>query len=382
MIRSTPAGSETIMQGMCQAKRRTGRQLAGWIMLLLWLGCEPLVTTFDDIEDVVYYTASNITAADAADSLKVVTWNIKFGAGGLDFWFDCYGERALMTEQEVLENLDRVADHIRELNPDVLLLNEVDISSRRSVYIDQMQYLLDATELNYGVYASLWKSQFIPSGGIGRIDMGNAIMSKYVLSDGQRIALTQRTDQDALTKYFYLRRNIVTARVEAGTSVELYTAVVHTAAFSKDGSKRKHIDRFIQMLDDFHADSALFIAGGDLNTIPPNAVQKDDFDDSICTDEDFQGDDYMEETGWLIPLYHDYWPAIDTLTYAAAESAYFTHTTDSNGPFNRKIDYLFTNVGGGWVPGSANVHIQTMGTGRARLSDHASVSAVVVVSGR
>ncbi|MEE9465949.1 MAG: endonuclease/exonuclease/phosphatase family protein [Candidatus Neomarinimicrobiota bacterium] len=370
------------MQQIYQVKKPTCRQLAGLTVLLMWLGCEPLVTTFDDIEGVMYYTAANITTTGVPDSLTVVTWNIKFGAGGLDFWFDCYGERVLMTEQEVLENLERVADHIREMNPDVLLLNEVDISSRRSAYVDQMQYLLDATDLNYGVFASLWKSQFIPSDGIGRINMGNAIMSKYELTDGKRIALSQRTDQDALTQYFYLRRNIVTARVEAGTNAELYAAVVHTAAFSQDGSKRKHIDSFKQVLDDFHADSALFITGGDLNTIPPNAVKKDVFDDSICTDEDFQGDDYKEETGWLIPLYRDYWPAIDTLIYAGGESEYFTHTTDSNGPFNRKIDYLFTNVDGGWVPDSAKVHVGAMGVGRERLSDHASVSAVVVVSGR
>ncbi|MCH8836841.1 MAG: endonuclease/exonuclease/phosphatase family protein [Candidatus Marinimicrobia bacterium] len=350
--------------------------------LIAALACEPLVTTFDDIEGVTYYRASSIQPTEAADSLVVVTWNIKYGGGGLDFWFDCWGERVLMTEKEVTENLDRVAAHIVQLDPDVLLLNEVEVSSRRSAYVDQVQYLLDATGLNYGVYASLWKSQFIPSDGIGRMNMGNAILSKYELSDGERIALKLRSDQDALTQYFYLHRNILTAKVAAGTNSDLYAVVIHTAAFSQDGTKQDHIDRFKEELDRFAAAGALFVGGGDLNTIPPNAETRIDFGDSKCTGDEFQADDYTNEADWLRPLYRDYFPAIDTLTYGADESAYFSHTTNSYGPFSRKVDYLFTNMGGGWVAGSGQGYNLAMGTGRERLSDHASVSAVIVVSGK
>ncbi len=344
--------------------------------------CEPLVTTFDDVEGVEYYRAANVRTAVANDSLVVVTWNIKYGAGGLDFWFDCWGDRVLMTEKEVTENLDRLVAHIIDLDPDVLLLNEVEVSSRRSAYVDQVQYLLDATDLNYGVYASLWKSQFIPSDGIGRMDMGNAILSKYKLSDGERIALSLRSDQDALTQYFYLRRNIITAKVAAGTNTALYAVVVHTAAFSQDGSKQQHIDRFKEELDRIAAAGALFVGGGDLNTIPPNAETKIDFGDSRCTDEDFQADDYTDEVDWLRPLYRAYKPAIDTLIYAADEADHFSHTTKSNGPFTRKLDYLFTNIGDGWVPSSGKVHTEAMSSGPERLSDHASVSAVVVIEGK
>ncbi len=350
--------------------------------LLVGQACEPLVTTFEDVEGVEYYRAVIIRAAEDADSLVVVTWNIKYGAGGLDFWFDCWGDRVLMTENEVTDNLDRVAAHILELDPDVLLLNEVEISSRRSAYVDQVQYLLDATDLNYGVYASLWKSQFISSDGIGRMDMGNAILSKYELSNGERIALTLRSDQDALTQYFYLRRNIVTARVEGVTDTALYAVVVHTAAFSQDGSKQQHIDRFKEELDRISGTGALLVGGGDLNTIPPNAYPKINFGDAVCTDEDFQADDYTDEVDWLRPLYRAYFPAIDTVTYKANESAFLTHTTKSDGPFTRKLDYLFTNIGAGWVEGLGTVHWQAMGSGPERLSDHSSVSAVVVVKGR
>ena len=105
-------------------------------------------------------------------------------------------------------------------------------------------------------------------------------------------------------------------------------------------------------------------------------------DIAICEDEEFQADDYREEVDWLRPLYRDYFPAVDTLTYTNNESAYFSHTTQSDGPFTRKLDYLFTNIGDDWVPGSGKVHTEAMGSSLDRLSDHASVSAVVVVEGR
>ncbi|MCK4577450.1 MAG: endonuclease/exonuclease/phosphatase family protein, partial [Candidatus Marinimicrobia bacterium] len=327
------------------------------LLMLAASACEPLVTTFEDGGEVLYYEASSPTIFDfPPDSLKVVTWNIKYGANGLDFWFDCWGERVLMTEEEVTENLDRIVAYIDVMDPDILLLNEIEISSRRSAYVDQVQYLLDhATSLNYGVYSSLWKSQFIPSDGIGRMDMGNAILSKYKLSDGKRIALALREDQDALTQYFYLRRNIVTAQVEVGTSAELYAVVVHTAAFSVGESTTKldHINSFKDEIDRLDDAGALVIAGGDLNTIPPNAQKKggpgDEFDGNACTDEEFQADDYTEEVNWLRALYRDYAPAIDTLIYTANESDFFTHTTKSDIPFTRKLDYLFTNIDTVWV---------------------------------
>ena len=59
----------------------------------------------------------------------------------------------------------------------------------------------------------MWEADLIPSDGIGRINTGNAILSKYELSDAERIQLRLRTDQDDLIQYFYLRRNILKARI-------------------------------------------------------------------------------------------------------------------------------------------------------------------------
>jgi len=65
-----------------------------------------------------------------------------------------------------------LAAKITAMDADILLLQEVDTDSKRSAYIDQVQWLLDNTAMNYGVYASMWEVQFVPSDGLGRVNTG------------------------------------------------------------------------------------------------------------------------------------------------------------------------------------------------------------------
>ncbi len=47
-----------------------------------------------------------------------------------------------------------ISEKLNSIDPDVVLLQEVDFLSKRSGYINQIQFLLDNTNLNYGAYAS------------------------------------------------------------------------------------------------------------------------------------------------------------------------------------------------------------------------------------
>jgi hypothetical protein len=176
------------------------RFLACLAFSALFLLCiDPFRTQCDDIEEAQRYEAGARTPApDAIDTLCIMTWNIRYGGGRLPFFYESSGYRYSMTEQEVAAHLDAIAKKIRELEPDILLLQEVDVCSKRSCYVDQMQFLLDHTQLNYGAYASIWKGDCIPSDGLGRINMGNAILSKWPFDRATRISLPDRTDQSAL----------------------------------------------------------------------------------------------------------------------------------------------------------------------------------------
>jgi len=354
--------------------------------LLLILNCDPFDDRYSNIDQVNYYEAkTQSTLPNNPNSLEVMTWNIKFGGGRIDFWFDCYGDRVLMTAAEVTTNLQALANYINYLDPDILLLQEVDINSKRCAYIDELQYLLDHTTLNYGIYASQWLNQFVPSDGLGAVDSGNAILSRWQLTDGDRIALALRTDQDPLTRHFYLKRNILKTKVSIPGGEDLWILDIHTAAYSHDGTKKKHLDRLKDELDSLNAAGENFIAGGDFNTLPPESVKLVGFTDSICTDEAFQADDYTEEVagGWLDAFYEYYAPAISLAMYGdtdVSQQQYYSHTVQGppEGFWSRKLDYLFTNKTGGWSEGT--VHQSDIGFNTdmpMNLSDHCPVTAIL-----
>ncbi|MBL7135956.1 MAG: endonuclease/exonuclease/phosphatase family protein [Candidatus Marinimicrobia bacterium] len=354
------------------------------IFLIFW-SCEPIVTKFEDCEDAVLYTAGNIIEPSSdVDTLLVMTWNIRFGAGRIHWFGDCCGDRVIMTEQEVTKNLEAIADYICQIKPDILLLQEVDIESKRSAYIDQLQWLLDHTYFNYGVYASMWQSQFIPSDGLGRMNMGGAILSRWKITDVERIALSLRGDQDALTQYFYLRRCMIKAKIGLPNHENFYVLDIHAAAFSTDYTKRDQIDCFKEEMDKIvEIPGALLVAGGDLNELPPGSDSTNYCDEDRCSGDDQEecrdGSDFTNEQDWLDDLYASYQPAVPINNYLADNSLYFTYgvvnttvVTPIN-PWNRKLDYLFTN--GDWVAGSDSTHQSTF-----ELSDHVPVSAKIVVT--
>lgn len=317
-----------------------------------------------------------MAASPPAGALELMSYNVKFGGGRVDFFFDCHGDRVLMRRAEVLRHMEALAEKVRQVDPDVLFVQEVDVNSKRSAYVDQLQWLLDHTSLNFAYYASQWRADFVPSDGIGAVDSGNAILSKHPLRAGTRIALALRKDQSGLERYFYLRRNLLRTELELPGGSAVALVAVHTEAYSKDGTKLAHIERFKQELDAFADTGQLVVGAGDLNTLPPGSAQVSGFDDSACTEE-YEADDYSRETEWLQPLYDRYAPETPLGDYQADNARFFSHTTRRDSFWNRKLDYIFTN--GRFTPGSSLTHQDESSGGMATLplSDHAPLSVIL-----
>ena len=348
-------------------------------LFIFIISCDPLVTDFSSNEPPKEYTAKNLVSAPNKDTLTVVTWNIRFGIGRANWFGDSCGDLVLFDNETILDGLELLAQKITEMDADILLLQEVDTDSKRSAYIDQVQWLLDHTSMNYGVYASMWEVQFVPSDGLGRVNTGNAILSKWPLSEAERIQLSLRGDQDALTKAFYVRRNVLKAVVNYPGN-PFWAVDIHASAFSNDDTKQKQFLEFKDVLDEINSKGEIFVAGGDLNELPPGATKNNYCEEDRCPDElpeDDEGCDFSNETTWINPLYDTYVPSVSLVDYQQNEQLYFTHASthdinDERYQWNRKLDYLFTNTA--WVPRSEITHQE------AQLeSDHVAVSAKWVV---
>ncbi len=393
IINGNPPGGSWVTRNYCNKSwncnkfkpMRKGTPLI-IILTMIFFGCEPLVTTFDDIEEAVLYKAKNISGEGVVpqnSKIEVMAWNIRFAIGRLPFFGDSCGKRTIFTEDEVMDALDLIAAKVNELDPDIILFQEIDRESKRSAYIDQVQWLLDHTNLNYGAYASMWQAQVIPSDGIGGIDAGNAILSKWEIESAERIQLPLRGDQDALTLLFYLRRNVLKAKIAIPGQDDFYAVNTHSTAFATDDTKQKHIDTFYETLQDIDENGYVFISGGDLNSIPPGADSTDFCMEDMCSAESFHTDadggphregsyfnNFVNEPMLLEPLYNAYTPAIPHQD--AVTSSHMTHSTDGSAQWDRKLDYIFTNLS--VVENSGHTHQNTL-----MLSDHAPVTATVVL---
>jgi endonuclease/exonuclease/phosphatase family metal-dependent hydrolase len=345
--------------------------------------CEPLATRFADEEDAVMYSRSEITAPPLPDStLKVMTWNIRFGIGRQSWFGDACGNNTVFTKEEVMPGLEAIVARIGEVKPDILFLQECDVKSNRTAYIDELQYILDHTYFNYAVYVSEWKSEFIPSDGLGRMNMGLVILSPWPLTDAKRINLATRGDQSGIVNYFYLHSCIVSARVKIPGFREIPLLNIHASAFATDDTKKKHYEEFKAELDKLDAAGEYFIAGGDLNELPPGSDSTDFCFEDMCPGESFHqpgddpmhkaGSDYTTETDWLSPIYSVYKCAVPLADYRVNQQAYFTHTTRPEHFWDRTLDYLFTNYR--WRSGSTVTHQDFM-----QESDHAPVSSEFVL---
>ncbi|SVE13998.1 uncharacterized protein METZ01_LOCUS466852, partial [marine metagenome] len=214
---------------------------------------------------------------------------------------------------------------------------------------------------------SMWDAELIPSDGLGKVDVGNAILSRWKIIDAERIKLPLRTDQDDLTQYFYIRRNILKAKIDLPIENDFYAVNIHATAFATDDTKQKHIAKYKNVLDDLVDQGAIFITGGDMNSIPTDADPFDFCEIDNCDDENFHTDsnggphkegsyfnnfpavgNYPSEKNLLQPFYNDstnYFPAIKFEDRNSR--VHFTHCTYNNNEdirnWDRKLDYLFTN---------------------------------------
>ncbi|EPX57898.1 Endonuclease/exonuclease/phosphatase [Cystobacter fuscus DSM 2262] len=344
--------------------------------------------------------ADHPAPVDNPTSLKVMSWNVKYGACRIDFWFDFWGDRVQMSSTEVTDCLTRVAALIREYDPDILMTEEIEVDSKRSAYIDQVRFLLENTNLRYAGYMSTWKARYVPSEGVGRMDLGNAILSRYPILKAERIRQEDRTDQDPLTSTFYIKRAIGRVELDVGQGRRVAAYVVHTEAYDQDGTKQKQIQ---QIHDVLKAETLPWVIGGDFNELPPVCDERaaagtpescegklrlsgflDERESSRGTD--FEQPPYTPSV--MKQYYDDFEPSIPLSRYGVGEDnqrRYFTHSVlgpDSvndqgvPGYWNRTLDYLFIRKGEQWtdtdvIQGpNSSFGIQS---DALRLSDHAPV---------
>ena len=208
---------------------------------------------------------------DKNQELKLLTWNVGYGA--LDERQDCYfdGGKGVVGESKeiVNENIQAMKDKIQEIDPDIFYLQEIDIKSKRSYRINELDsFKKSFVEETYdNSYACNFKAGFIPIPlyePFGRVEAGIASFSKYDVNEATRIQLPIPFKWPV--SLLNLKRCLLINRTPIeGEDHELVTINLHLEAYDDGEGKAKQLKQLMDVMEEEYQKGNYVIAGGDFN---------------------------------------------------------------------------------------------------------------------
>lgn len=265
------------------------------------------------------------------ESLTLLCWNLQFAGSRKHHFFYDGGQAVHVPKEDVLHTLEAITQVFKEVDADILLLQEVDRHTDRTANIDQLEILRGYTlGLNWAS-TPYHKVPYVPHPSfkpMGRVNLHLSILSKYRLLDATRtqLALLQ---EPRWRQYFNLKRAILETRMPIGTGQQhLIVANTHLSAFSHgDGTLSKQIATLKSWMDKQPPDQPWILAG-DLNLLPPNDVPERLGEDAAL---------YADDINPIAQLYDGYTEVFED-ALANENRTYLPVGSDKP---DRKIDYIF-----------------------------------------
>lgn len=203
--------------------------------------------------------------------ITLLSWNVGYGA--LDEREDCYWDGGTgvygESEETVNANLAALKSGIKELNPDVIFLQELDVNSKRSYYINEFEAFQQAfTSDEYsGTFARNFKAGCVPLplySMTGRVEAGIATFSAFSVSEAERIQLPIPFSWPMST--VNLKRCLLVNRLPIdGSDKELVLINLHLEAYDDGEGKAKQLAMLMDLMQTEYDKGNYVIAGGDFN---------------------------------------------------------------------------------------------------------------------
>jgi endonuclease/exonuclease/phosphatase family metal-dependent hydrolase len=234
------------------------------------------ITEYRPAERELIAEHSNPDTIQVATPLRFLTWNI--GYAGLnremDFFYDG-GHGVRPTEQQVRKNMDGIADYLlQNEQTHFILLQEVDIDSKRSYHIDQVAYFGNILLNHQANFAMNYNVQFVPQpliDPLGKVKSGIAAYTAFTPKSVVRYAFPVNFGWPK--RIFLLNRCFMVMRFPTSDHKELVVINTHNSAFDSGGWLRKaELDYFSRFLLDEYEKGNYVIVGGDFNQSPPQFV--------------------------------------------------------------------------------------------------------------
>ena len=212
------------------------------------------------------------TEIKTESSFKILIWNI--GYCGLDaqndFFYDGGTGVTARSKEAVLQNAETVKKNIAEENCEFNLLQETDIKSKRSFYINEkeiMENLFTDDDSSFAVNYNAVTVPYPVLNPLGKVHSGIFTASKFKMQSALRRQLPGSFSWPLKT--VNLKRCLLVSEFETEIpGKNLYIINLHLSAYDSDGSMRRQEMAYLKDLaENLYAAGHWVIAGGDWNSI-------------------------------------------------------------------------------------------------------------------
>ncbi len=199
---------------------------------------------------------------------KIMSYNIGFGAYESDYGFFMDGgkESWAWSEERLDKNLKNIGSLLSSENADLYLVQEVDIDSTRSYYVDEREYLTSALPGCGSTFAQNYDSPFLfypLTQPHGASRSGLMTFSRFAVASCDRVELPIET---GLTKLLDLDRCYSKNRIPTENGKELVLYNFHLSAYTSDGAiVTEQLKVLLEDVESEYQKGNYCIAGGDFN---------------------------------------------------------------------------------------------------------------------
>lgn len=325
------------------------------------------------VERVEIHGGTNAPVLRPGQKLRILSWNVQYMAGKNHIFFYEGGPDERPSPADIAASLASVARVIREEDPDIVLLQEVDDGSRRTDYEDQAARLLVLLPAEYRQHTAAFyhKAAFVPDPHLlGAVGMKLVTLSKYRIRQAVRHQLPL-VPKDPLTRQFYFKRAILEAHLPVAGRNDFVALNTHFDAWA-DGTDTmaRQVACAQALLDPLDRAGCAWCLGGDFNLLPPGAAS------SRLSPVERAGYNPISE---LAPLFARY-PVVpgEAETGGADFARWLTHFHNGKSEPDRTIDYIFLSP----LAKLGAHHVRQKDVGQAdilKISDHFPVVVEVLL---
>lgn len=225
-----------------------------------------------EINEVVH-ASNNPDTIDVTQDLNFMIWNIGYCglSDDMDFFYDG-GKQVRTSKENVLENFDFVKTQLKNNDSlDFILLQEVDIRSKRSYYINEVDSFETLLPEFHPFFGKNYDVTYVPSpitSPLGRVKSGLLSFSKYNPKSVTRYAFPGNYAWPV--KLFMLDRCFLVKRFPTNNSRELIVINTHNSAYDDGSLKAQQMEYLKSFLVEEYSKGNYVIAGGDWNQNPPD----------------------------------------------------------------------------------------------------------------